>query len=236
MMKKQLSILLMSCALCCFNALIGQDSIVISSTVDYDYLEDQFYFGVAYNALTNRPNDIIQRNFSYNIQAGFIKDIPINAKRNFGFGLGVGYATNSYYSDIIAEETETGFNYRRAVSSDSIARSKFETHGIEFPFEIRWRTSNAVNYKFWRVYTGVKAAYLFSRRSKFVSENNSLNTSFNNTDIAQWQYGLTLSVGYNTWNMYLYYGLNSLLDENALLEEQVIEIQSLQIGLVFYFL
>lgn len=45
-----------------------------------------------------------------------------------------------------------------------------------------------------------------------------------------------LSVGYNTWNFYAYYGLNSFFKENTLLEGEQIELQSFQLGLMFYIL
>jgi len=108
-MKKLFFILFFSC-ICNFST--AQEDAISSYDEDSKYLEDQFYVGVAYNALLNQPSEVIQRNLSYNIQLGFIKDIPVNAKRNFGFGLGIGYATNSYFSNIIAEETDTAINYR----------------------------------------------------------------------------------------------------------------------------
>jgi len=232
-MKKLFFILFFSC-ICNFST--AQEDAISSYDEDSKYLEDQFYVGVAYNALLNQPSEVIQRNLSYNIQLGFIKDIPVNAKRNFGFGLGIGYATNSYFSNIIAEETDAAINYRLSLPADTLNRTKLETHAIEFPFEIRWRTSNEVDYKFWRVYSGVKAAYLFSRSSRFVSENSAVNTSFRNRDIIQWQYGLTLNVGYNTWNISFYYGLNSLLEDTATLNNEVIDIRPLRIGVIFYIL
>jgi hypothetical protein len=166
----------------------SQDSTRLVLKENSKYLEDQFYAGLAYIVLLDRPNDVIQRNLSYGVQLGFIKDIPLNRKRNFGVGLGLGYGTNSYFSNIIAEDTEPNVSYRLAVEADALNRTKFETHAIEFPFELRWRTSNAQDYKFWRIYAGLKAAYLFSRKSKFVSENTD-NISFQNNDISQWQYG-----------------------------------------------
>ena len=214
----------------------AQDSITKPKLIAEKYLEDQFYAVIAYNALLNKPNNVIQRNLSYSLQFGFIKDIPINLKRNFGFGLGLGYGTNSYYSNIIAENTSQNITYRLSIETDNLRRSKFETHAIEFPFEIRWRTSNAVEYKFWRIYTGIKAAYLFSRRSKFVSENANNNLSFRNDDISQWQYGLTLNFGYNTWNVHLNYSLKPLLENNPLIDGEIIEIKPLTVGLVFYIL
>ncbi len=212
----------------------SQDSINAPSSVGVNYFEDQFYAGLAYNFLTNRPENVVLRNFSYGLQAGFIKDIPLSKKRNFGLGIGLGYAANSYYTNIIAEELTADISYRLSEDSDGLNRSKFETHGIEFPFEIRWRTSNATEYKFWRVYGGFKAAYLFSRQSKKVTDEEKIN--FTNTDIAQWQYGLTLNFGYNTWNIHLYYSLNPLLEADAQLNNLPIEMNPLRIGVIFYIL
>jgi len=220
-----------------FANLKSQDSIPNYDSIDSRYLEDQFYAGLAYNVLLNKPNDdVIQRNLSYGLQLGFIKDIPINLKRNFGFGIGVGYGTNSYYSNIIAENVSSSITYRLSVDEDQLNRTKFETHGIEFPFELRWRTSNAVDYKFWRVYTGIKTSYLFSRRSKFISDTVGASTSFQNNNISQWQYGLTLNFGYNTWNVHFYYSLNPLLENNAILNNEVIEIRPFRVGIIFYIL
>ena len=218
------------------NFLNAQDSISNYKPVDLKYLEDQFYIGVAYNAIVNKPDNVIQRNLSYNLQLGFIKDIPINLDRNFGFGLGVGYATNSHYCNIIAEEIQNTIRYRLSEDVDGLRRSKFETHAIEFPFEIRWRTSNAIDYKFWRIYTGIKAEYLFSRRSKFVSEDRSNNLSFRNEDISLWQYGLTLNFGYNTWNIHLNYSLNPLLENSPSINGEGIDKRILRVGLIFYIL
>ncbi|MDT0605727.1 porin family protein [Croceitalea rosinachiae] len=237
MQKRNGILLFMVCSsLLVTNLIHGQDSIAVSTTIDAKYLEDQFYAGIAYNFLTDLPEDGIQRNLSYNIGFGFIRDIPMNRSRNFGFGLGVGYATNSYYSNIIAEESLNDIVYQFSVSSDVLRRSKFETHGITFPFEIRWRTSNAVDYNFWRIYTGIKAEYLFSRRSisRFEGDRDDLN--FSNNDISEWQYGLTLNFGYNTWNIHLYYSLNPLLENSALLNGERIRIRPLRVGVIFYIL
>jgi hypothetical protein len=207
--------------------------------IDEKYLEDQFYAGIGYNFLVDKPDVVIQRNLSYNLQLGIIKDIPFNAKRNFGIGIGVGYAANSYYSNMIALESNQSITYRLANDDESFNRSKFETHAIEFPFEIRWRTSNPVDYKFWRIYAGFKMEYLFSKRSKLIADDLSSftgNTTFTNSNIEQWQYGLTLNFGYNTWNLHLYWALGDFLDENALFDNQRLCINPLRIGVLFYIL
>lgn len=198
------------------------------------YLEDQFYFGLGYNFLLNRPDGVVQRSLSYNLQTGFIKDIPLNQRRNVALGIGLGYAVNSYYTNIVAEDDASGTIY--SISDDSgFRRSKFETHAIELPFEFRWRTSTDVEYKFWRIYTGFKLGYLFARTSKLVADDGS--DSFRNEDIQDLQYGIMLNFGFNTWNVHAYYGLNNLLKDNVTLESgDSLELRVLRVGVIFYIL
>lgn len=222
-------VLFAGCVAPIFSQLDGKK---VSLEEDSRYLEDQFYAGIGYNFLLNLPDEAVLRNFSYAIQLGFIKDLPITKARNFGFGLGIGYGVNSYYSNLRATNTNGTITYD-IVANDDFDRSKFETHAIDFPFEIRWRNSTFDDYKFWRIYGGVKASYLFSRRSKLVS--NLGDQSFQNPNIARWQYGATLSFGYNTWNLQLYYALNGLLNEGAL-NAVPIDIKPLTVGIIFYIL
>ena len=70
---------------------------VDSTFVDDKYLEDQIYFGLTYIQLLNLPDQISQSGFSYGLAGGFIKDFPLNKRRNFGLGVGLGYGFNNYY-------------------------------------------------------------------------------------------------------------------------------------------
>lgn len=230
-MKQYVVLVLLS-----FSLFVAQSQEVQDSNVDVDrrYLEDQFYIGLGYNVLFNRPENTVQRNLSYNLQAGFIKDIPLNFRRNVGLGIGVGYAVNSYYSNIVATKTNNVVSYEVMDQAD-FNRSKLETHAVEFPLELRWRTSTVEEYKFWRIYAGVKLGYVFSGRSKLVMEGGS--TSFSNDDIQSFQYGLMLNFGYNTWNIHTYYGLSPLLEETTQLQNgEKIDTKVLRIGLIFYIL
>ena len=202
--------------------------------VDSNYLEDQFYVGLGYNALRDKPDLFSQRNLSFNLQLGFIKDIPLNAARNVGLGIGMGYAVNSYYSNMIATQGGSGTTYA-LVEESEFRRSKLETHSLEFPLELRWRTSNATDYRFWRIYGGAKLGYVFSGRSRLVLEGD--RQGFSNGDIDPLQYGLILNVGYHTWNLHFYYGLNPLLEEGAQLDSgESLDLKVLRIGVIFYIL
>ncbi len=229
-MKKYLFVITFLLALLYVN---GQDT-EDESVFDEKYLEDQFYLGLGFNFLLNGPETVTQRSLSYNFQLGFIKDIPLNQNRNFGLGLGVGYATNSYYTNIGATQMGDAVAYE-ILNSEEFKRSKLETHAVEFPLELRWRTSTPQTYKFWRIYAGGRVGYVFSGRSRLVT--NDEKNGFSNSDIQDIQYGLTFSFGYNTWNIHAYYALNPLLDSRATLGNgDTIDLSVLRIGVIFYIL
>lgn len=202
---------------------------------DRKYLEDQFYLGLTYNFATNLPSGVSQRNLSYGLQGGFIKDIPLSYDRTFGLGIGVGYGINSYYTNLLASQQGEKVEYSILDSEADFKRNKIATHVLEFPVQFRWRNSTPEEYKFWRIYTGIKMAYVFDGRSKFVSSTERI--VFVNNDIRDFQYGLTLNVGYNTFNIHIYYAMNSLF-KDGLMEQsgEAIEFKPLKVGLIFYIL
>lgn len=210
--------------------------------VDPKYLEDQFYLGITYNSLLDKPADFTQRNLSYGLQGGIIKDIPLNTNRTLALGIGLGYAVNSYYSNLWASETSEGVAYS-IIDADvilvgdqsiTVKRNKIETHLVEVPLEFRWRKSTATEYKFTRIYAGMKFGYIFSGRSKLVTTSDK--TSFENQDIRKFQYGLMLNFGYNTFNVHIYYALSNLLEDNASVATESLQLKPLRIGFIFYIL
>jgi hypothetical protein len=213
-----------------------------SNTTDLKYLEDQFYLGITYNFLLDKPTNFTQRNFSYGLQGGLIKDIPLNPSRTFALGIGLGYAINSFYSNMLATKSANGISYE-LISGNSILvegeeidvkRNKIETHLVELPIEFRWRNSTPQDYKFWRVYSGIKLGYAFSARSKLVTDIDK--TAFTNPDIRKFQYGLMFNFGYNTFNIHIYYSLNGLFEDGISVESEEIKLKPLQVGLIFYIL
>ncbi|MCK7589743.1 PorT family protein [Subsaxibacter sp. CAU 1640] len=210
------------------------DSITI---VDNNYREDQFYFSLTYNLLNKAPNGLSQRGFSAGFHFGFIRDMPINERRNRAIGVGVGLSSNSYNQNmLIAEQPDGEFNYS-IIDEDSISfnKNKFTTYLVEVPLEIRWRTSTATEYQFWRIYTGVKFGYVLLNSSKFDGSIGKIKNS-NIDDVVRFRYGLTFSAGYSTWNAHIYYGLNSLFDKPGTINGEALNMTSIKVGLIFYIL
>jgi hypothetical protein len=203
--------------------------------VDTKYKEDQFYIGVSYNLLAEKPDYLSQSGFSIGAQIGKIFDIPVNKARNFGFGIGVGYALDFLNHNLaITKDASNGTTYE-ILDADDFSRNRSSFHSLEMPLEIRWRTSNATSYKFWRVYGGIKFSYVIASNSKLKA---SSGTSKVNglSDLNKLQYGLTLSAGYDTWNVQIYYGLNSLFNDVATTEGVPVDMKLVKIGLIFYLL
>jgi len=204
-----------------------------SLLVDEKYLEDQFYVGLTYNFLIAKPDGIGQQSLSYGLRAGMIKDIPLNQNRTVALGFGLGYGVYSYYSKLQATRIDDVINYS-AVDADNFKRNKLETHMLELPIEFRWRRSSPSEYKFWRIYTGINLGYVLNARSKLVTED--FTTRFTNSDVTSFQYGLTLNIGWNTFNLHAYYALNKLFKDEAQFNGSSIETKPLRIGFIFYIL
>ncbi len=60
------------------------------TTVDSLYREDQFYFGLNINLLGDLPEGVSQSGFAGGIIGGFIRDLPLNKRRNVALGAGIG--------------------------------------------------------------------------------------------------------------------------------------------------
>lgn len=225
MMKKTLLFFV----LCSFiSAMWSQnDSLKIGSR----YAEDQIYFSVSYAQFFNQPQQITKSRFSYNLSAGFLKDIIINMQGNISFALGVGYGFDFFNHKLKIEELNSNTRFSDGIQLTS---NVFKSHNLELPFELRWRTSTAKKYDFWRVYAGIKFLYNLSNKFEFLE--NSISSTYKNvTAYRKLQYGLTLSAGYDEFNISVFYGLTPIF-ENATLNGEKIDTKMLKFGLVFYIL
>lgn len=195
------------------------------------YRDDQLYISFTYNQLFNQPSQLGGSGFSYGFSGGFIKDIPFSKQGDVSLGIGIGYGFDSFNHGLKVSEVGGILDFSTATN---VSSNKFSMHTLEFPLELRWRTSNAKKYKFWRIYTGVKFGYNLTNKFNYVE--NATAFGLNNIEnFRKFQYGLTLSAGYDAFNAHIYYGLTSIL-ENASLGTSSIDTKIIRIGLIFYIL
>lgn len=203
--------------------------------VDSLYREDQFYFGATYNSLYNAPEGVSQTKFSSGFTLGFLRDMPINKKRTLAIAPGIGFSYNKIFQNLLITETDGTYTYAAIPSDVSYTKDKLEELSIDVPIEFRWRNSTPESTKFWRIYSGFKFSYLLY--NKYVYEYNGQKTVIeNNPDINKIQLGAYLTVGYNTWNFYTFYGFTPIFDDSAQINGENVGFNILSLGLMFYIL
>ena len=192
--------------------------------IDSLYREDQFYSSLSYNLIQNRPDGFKQFSFSPGISFGVLRDIPISKNRHWAIAPGIGYSYNNIKQFINSEEI---VGATENTSSENI-RTTITSHSVDFPLELRWRNSTPNSHSFWRIYTGLKTSYVFNSKLKLETTTESSKESISD-EINRWQYGAYISVGFNTWNPYIYYGLNPIFKEGS-------KMSNFNVGFIFYIL
>ena len=202
--------------------------------VDSLYREDQFYFGITYNILTDKPSGLSQSKFSSGLTAGFLRDMPINKSRTVAIAAGVGFTYNNFNQNIAIFTVGEDQVYSYIDAETTYDKNKFSLLSIDVPLEFRWRTSTYESHKFWRIYGGLKLSYVLYDRSIYDGPNGKVIVT-GNDDFNSFQYGTYISAGYNSINLYAYYGLNSLF-KSAQVNGEPIDIKALNLGIIFYIL
>ena len=210
----------------------AEEAIVVDSL----YREDQFYVGFTYNLILNRPTDVSQSGFSGGLQLGFIRDMPINKRRNVAFGVGLGYSLNVFNHNLLIDEDEaTGASVFSSLKGIDFNTNRFATHLFEAPIEFRWRTSVPESHKFYRIYTGIRVGYMYYFRSRFDDGTREVKLT-NIEEVNPWRIGATFTFGWNTFNFHFYYSLNPLFEDSAQIDGEKVNINTARVGLMFYIL
>ncbi|MCY4268083.1 MAG: outer membrane beta-barrel protein [Flavobacteriaceae bacterium] len=197
------------------------------------YREDQVYLGLSFLSIVRNQSDFFQKGVSSHFQIGIIRDLPLSANGKWAAGIGLGYSTAQFSSNLkrrSSSNTEkTAYELEREAGSSTIAHG-FQS--IEFPIELRWRNSSPTDYQFWRVHTGIKFLWNISAKSKFEhSKTNILN------EVNRWSHELFVAFGYNTWNIYVSYEIKAVLTNLPIINmENSLQMNALKLGLIFFLL
>ncbi|WP_317174431.1 MULTISPECIES: porin family protein [unclassified Flavobacterium] len=203
--------------------------------IDSLYREDQFYFTVTYNLLAQIPKGLKQDKFSAGLSAGFLRDMPINKKRTVAVATGLGLSYQNFFQNITISKDQAGAIIYGVNDYNEFVSNKYRQYLVDVPIEFRWRNSTFDSYKFWRIYGGVKLSYVISSKS-LLNDGETTYKIVNNPDINKFQYGAYISAGYNTWNVYMYYGLNPLFKDVKTVSGEKLDVTTMNIGLIFYIL
>ncbi len=219
------------------SSVFSQEKQIVSPIIEVDslYREDQFYLGLTYNSLYNRPDGVSQNKISSGVSFGFLRDMPINKKRTIAIATGFGFSFSRSNQNLLISETNQTRTYSVIGPGVDYSKNKLTQYFIDLPLELRWRTSTPESHKFWRVYSGVKLSYLILDKYIHTDTQSSYSIS-NNDDLNKLQFGSYLAFGYNTWNFYAFYGFTPFFKTSTQINNQPLGLKTLNLGLMFYIL
>ena len=214
--------------------LVAQDT--IQRPADQKYREDQFYVGLTYNFITDVPGGVATRALSGGLHFGFLRDMPVNKKRNIAIAFGAGMSIDRFGQTLFIGEGQNEETIFRVLDSDiDFNTNRFSVATIEAPIQFRWRSSNATSTKFWRVYAGFHLGYSYWYKATFKQSNNNVEQT-NISEFDPMRMGASLSFGYNTFNFYVYYSINPFFTGAVTDENQTVNFRTIKVGLMFYIL
>lgn len=217
-----------------FTSLVVAQDTITTPPLDTKFREDHFYFGILFNSFLEKPIGFSQNKLSPGLQLGYLRDIPINSSRTFAIAPGLGMSYSSNNLNLVVSMVNQSPFYSIGSPTD-FSTNRFSLYSLDFPLEFRWRNATPDTFRFFRIYAGFKAGYVFN--SVYLNVNSEgTNRIRNLEELQRWTYGSYLSVGYNTWNIYLYYGLNKMFRENLNGLDEGLNVRTLTIGLQFYIL
>ena len=204
-----------------FNILNGQENKNLS------YKEDQIYFNFNFDFQLKSIENYQQNGFSRSFNIGLLKDISLNEKGNKALAFGLGYGFSRLVSNLDVAE-----NLNFIIQSDSALRNRLSYHSIQFPVELRLRTSTLESFAFWRVYLGYRLNYNFSAKYKpFFGRETELKNQ-----VSEFSHSLSLSLGFDTWNIRFETGLSPVIKISSNSNNINNNFYVSSIGLVFYLL
>jgi hypothetical protein len=220
-----------------FSSLLAQDELewLKENKNDSLYREDQFYFGFSFIFLTELPSDVEQSGFSGGLMFGYIRDMPINKRRNLSIGLGLGFNLNTF-GQSLKVNSNAGQDIFLPINPDRVYDvNRFSTNLVEVPLELRWRSSDIDKYAFWRVYFGVHFGYVFRFKSTFES----VEEQYTITDVDalnSFRTSAKLTFGYGAINFFVNMSLTPVFEGEIESTGERVSITPIKVGLVFFFL
>ena len=204
-----------------FNILFSQEK------KNLNYKEDQIYFNFNFDFQLKSIEGYQQNGFSRSFNLGLLKDISFNKTGNKAIAFGIGYGYTRLVNNLEVAE-DLCFN----IDSNTSLRNRLSFHSIQFPIELRLRTSTHENFEFWRFYFGYRLNYNFSTNYKPFFGRKTLLKNY----VSEFSHLLSLSVGFNTWNIRFETGLSPIIEiltnSNKIKDSFFIS----SVGLIFYIL
>lgn len=170
--------------------------------------QDHLLVDFGYETFSSRPGftNFQWYNNGLNIQLFYDQ---LFGQSGISAALGVGFSTQSYYSDKqIRRDTTSAFLYSDWLDPEKeYEKNKVSTSWIDIPFELRYRTKMDDGGYRWKFSVGAKVGFLIDTHDKLVDNNNIKYKTYDFPDMNRVRAGLIARAGYGKVNFYGFFSL-----------------------------
>lgn len=170
--------------------------------------QDHMLIDFGYETFTSRANFTNYQwyNNGLNIQLFYDK---LFGQSGFSGAIGIGFSTQSYYSDSQIRRDTTATNlYSNWLRTDkTYDHNKVSTSWVEVPIELRYRSKlDDWGYR-WKFSVGAKLGYLFDTHDKLVDKDNIKYKTYYFPDVNNVRFGVVGRAGYGKINFTTFFSL-----------------------------
>lgn len=176
---------------------------------------DHININVFHTNWLHNINGVEQQPYSIGADFAIFKDIALSKKGNVSFAFGVNYSFNHLHhnADLIYKvdtNTDEVIYTDLVKSTTNFKKNKLFTNFIEVPLELRFR--KIPDPKF-RLYLGFKAGWLMTSNETRITDDIKYKI-YRIKNINRLRYGPTVKIGFGKINLYGFYALTPLFEEN----------------------
>lgn len=209
--------------------------LLLSSNLQAQYLPERgewLHFSYALQSLTNAPPTLSQNWNSNRWQLMLMRESLFSRKSHWGIAYGFGFSSNFWHTNlnIQAIPNNTELQYTYLPSDSSYKSNRFSASYIDIPVEFRYRTKSNSRGQYFRFYFGGLVGYRINSYAAFQHKEYSVKY-YNINEVAKVHYGVFVRTGWWLFNVYAYYGLNTVFQSSSALPIGLHKMHALSLGL-----
>jgi hypothetical protein len=223
-MKKQLLVVL-GLTISIFAQATTPDSVTVKKPRPKPLAKERTFLAYDFNFLSNSGSGIKTAPIrSGGITAAVFYDKPLG-RSPISLAIGLGFSSFNIHSKSALAKDSVGsyfVKYSDSVSSN-IKRNKLSLNYLEIPIEIRFRSKPNTKNQSVKFAIGFKVGYLIQSHWKYKGDDLSTPVkdvikikTFDIPNISPFRYGITARVGFGMFNVYGFYSLQGIFNNNKL--------------------
>lgn len=209
--------------------------LLLGNSLQAQYLPERgewFHFSYSLQSLIDAPPELTEKWNSNGWQLMLMRESLFSRRSHWGIAYGLGFSSNFWHNNlnIKAVPNSPELEYTYLPSDSSYNANRFSASYIDLPIEFRYRTKSNNRGQYFRFYFGGLVGYRINSYSAFKSTDYSVKY-YKINDLAKLRYGVFLRTGWWLFNIYAYYGINTVFQSNAVVPAGIDKMHQFSLGL-----